>query len=650
MVDSVPFMTVTLAEPNDAASIVSDQINAMQVAADGALVAAESAIGAISEGLSTLEPMELTEVAGVEFDVDFDWESNFNPDMSGMGGGASSTMPGQEVPFEPAEIKTTELEAFTAVEPSINVPYNWAQKPGAVPVYSGTEQQVTLPAAPDVDLNQVLAKIKEMIGNTQPPAAVPGYTPVNFADVSTGLGLKDPLAEYTQRLFSFHEPLTDTQLTDYLVSDIALSLSTGGRGLEAGVENALFLRARDRINDAYVAEYQREEAELAAQGWVIPTGSSVAILSAISAANLRATEQLNYEVMIENARLVLADRNAAREVAVKFEDVYREYLSGYYSRLLESQKQLVAENLELFRMAVEHNKLLLEELGMRIELYKAFIHASFAELEAFGKQLEAYKIQAEIRGQDAQLLATWIDAALASVKVYETQIQGAIAVMQNNKLAVEIYGEKVKAHVATVQAYATEVGAWSTEVDAMAKQIDIYTSRVQAYAARASAVESANRTEIAKAEIDLKKADIALNRFTALLQERLGELQVEAEYAKIQATIYSAQGDIEVAKIQAKSASASAKADMKKAEGDINIARASLAQEVNKVNSANQLAQAQLRVEALKAIAATSSQLAAATLSAINVGATISNGYSVGKTTSVGYNAELRSSKEERVG
>jgi|GEM_PF-3501259 len=636
--------------PNDASSIVSDQISAMMEAGQDAIVSATSAIEAISTGLADIGAMHVEAIATPDFNLDTDISEEFNPEISNpldrMGGTQHTNV---DISYEPAPINTKEFPDFSAQEPVMNVPDRPPSKPGAPPEYEGNTQPVSLPEAPAIEVNQILATIKGMIGTGQPPIGAPQYTPANFADTSTGLDIQNPLESYTQRLFSFNEPLSDTELTSYLISDIALSLTSGGRGLDGDAENAIYARAKDRINDEYVAEYKRAEAQLAAAGWVIPTGSASTALSDLAARHLRAVEQLNYEVMIENGRLALQDRANAREISARFEQVYREYLSGYYSRLLEGQKQLVSENLELFKMTVEHNKLLIDEFGARVELYKAFVQSSFAELEAFEKQLASYKIQADIRGQDAQLITTWVSTALASVQVYEAQVQGALAVMQNNKIAAEIYGEKIKAHATKVQAYATEVDAWSTEVDAAAKQIDIYTAKAQAYAATASAIESANRTEISKAEIDIKRADLALQKFKAQLEERLGELQVASEYAKVEAIVAGAKGDIAVAKINAKGSALNAQAQVAKTSADLNVSRAELAQETNKVNAANQLAQAQIRVEALKGAAAASAQLAAGILSAINVGATISNGYSVGKSSDYSYRESLTNSLSENI-
>lgn len=649
-VATIPHSDVYLSVSNDAAGVVEGQIAAMTRAGNDAVNAASSAISNIASGLENLTPMEIATLAMPSFNLDTEISTDFAPVISNpLESALWKERISPDATYEPTPLVPVDVPLFTAEEPSVTIPAQSFQPPGDAPEYTNTEQPVQLPDAPVIDINQILATIKGMIGTGQTNVSTPQYTPVSFDGISTGLNLQDPLAAYTQRLFTFTEPLTDTELTSYLLADIALSLSSGGVGLTSDVENAIYQRAKDRITDAYVTEYNRSEAQLAASGWVIPTGAEIAMLSQITAQHLRATEQLNYEVMLQNAQLVLQDRANARDIATKFEQVYRDYLGGYYARMLEAQKQIVTENVALFGIVVEHNKLLLAELETRVELYKAFLTASFAELDAFSKQLDMYKVQAEIRGQDAQLISTWVNAALASVQVYEAQIQGAIAVLQSNKIGVEVYGEKVRAHVAKVQAYATEVSAWSAEIDAATKQVDVYAAKAQAYAATAMAVDSANKTKIAVAELDLKRADFSLEKFKAQLSERLGELQILSDCSKIEATIAGTKGDLEVAKMGVKSSVLNTQAQIAKSAADINLSQAALAQETNKASAANQLAQAQLKVEALKSAATTTAQLAAGLLSAVNVGATISNGYSVGKDIRYSYDESLSNSLNETI-
>lgn len=646
-VDQVPYVYATATPQNDAARIAQSQISTMQGYASQQLSQAVNAIAALGAFNASIEATSLDLTAEPDASLVTDFTEQFDSDVEYEDPPDFT----DTVAYVPVEVETTDLQPFDEEAPVVATPVKNFMTPGAKPEFNDEAlADIPIPTdVPQIDLNQVLARIKAMLDSAYIPESVPEYTPVNPDDIQTGLNLVDPLEQYKASLFEYNEDLTDTEITDYLLADIIASLQAGGIGMPEGTEDALYQRHRSRVLAEYNETYEDAEAKLAAQGWVIPTGAMLATLARIDAKRTEALAVVSYEVMVENAKLIMQDRENARGIAVKFEEVYRQYLDGYYNRQLEAAKQLAAESLKVFQIALEQNKLLIANEELRIKLLDAYITASLSELEAFKLKMQAQQIQAEIRAQDVELLKAWIQSALAAVEVYEAQVKAATAVVQNNQAIVQLYAEKMRGYMAEWQAVATQIGAWSAEVDAVYKEYDAYLAKTQAFAAYAGAIESQNRVEIAKAEIGLKKQDVAVEEFKALLQAHLGKLEVIKAKNQTEATKLGA-------KAQVFAATASAHGDIQRARAAIETSRVTadtnrlqLAVENNKVLISKNASELEMRLKALESVAQVSAQLAAATLSAINVGASISDSFQSGNSTSHNYSAQIDNSLSETV-
>lgn len=647
-VAKVPYVSTSLTEPNSAADIVDRQISTLQSRAETMLASARAAITGLGAIRPTISPssVSLGTVSGLDAIEPFTEDVDLDPQYEDI-----PTF--EETPsFQNVTVSAKEIQPFGDTPPPVTPPAKTFEKPTGRPVLDRSLlKPVNIPSdPPGIDTAQILAKIKEMIDTPGITEELPSYSPVNFADISTGLDPGNALDAYRERLFSFSEPLSDTALTEHLLADIILSLQSGGRGLPEDAENALFLRAKDRLADEYEDTFNKEDARLAAQGWIIPTGAHVAALADITARRNRALEQASHEAMIENARLILQDRNNAREIAVKFEGVYREYLSGYYARALEAEKEVAAESLKVLQIAIEQQKLLADNARLRVEMFDAFLKSSMMELEAFEKKLAMKKVMADIRGQDVQMLMAWTQAALAEVQIFEARVKGAVAVSDYNQSIVGAFGEEVKAYAADLGAFGEEVRAWATETDAAYRVLDGFKAHVEAYKAHAEAVESQNRVQTSIAEIGIKKNEANLMAFRGMVDAFAARLQAIGEKNRTEGTRIGAEAQVFGAKAAAHAEIQSAMASAQKSRVDAETNRLALAIEQNRVNITKATSELELTVEALKSVAQYTSTLSAGLYAAINVGATVSNGLSVSRSVDHSYRSSLSNTLGESLG
>jgi len=211
-----------------------------------------------------------------------------------------------------------------------------------------------------------------------------------------------------------------------------------------------------------------------------------------------------------------------------------------------------------------------------IEIYKQ-------RVVQFNAMLEAYKT-------DVMVYKTQIEAEMARAEAYKARITGLQVIAQIDETKIKAYTSHVEAIGKLVDLYKTEIQAVGLMYDAEKTKIERYKSQVDAYIANIDAI-----TKKYAAEIEGFKAYIQAYSASADSQTKLLDVSTRAKIAEIEATIK---------------------------EWEIEMR---LAQENNT-----------LRLEALKIVAATSSNLAAGAMSAMNISA--SYGYQSQYQTSVNHN------------
>jgi hypothetical protein len=175
--------------------------------------------------------------------------------------------------------------------------------------------------------------------------------------------------------------------------------------------------------------------------------------------------------------------------------------------------------------------------------------------------------------------------------------------------------------------YSEAVKAQGLKEDVYATQVKAFATRIDAYASNANALAKVSETNI-----DVEKLR---------LQEYLAKLDTVLKLTQVQESVFAANVDLykgQTALFAAEVAGQSAKAEIeiKQIQENINYQSsiASLAVENAKINIQNAYQAAQLNTEAMKSGASVSAQLAASSLSAVNLSASASIGSSTGSTYS----------------
>lgn len=261
----------------------------------------------------------------------------------------------------------------------------------------------------------------------------------------------------------------------------------------------------------------------------------------------------------------------------------------YMNRNIDRSREIAIKQAEM-----EHDGLFKSlELGISIENIVMTSQNEYAQrvLEAqkatvdsviklFETRILRYNTMLETYKADVLAYKTEIESEIARVEAYKARIGGAQALAQMDETRVRAYTSQVAAVSQLVELYNTEVKSVATMYEAERNKIERYKTQIDAYV---GAVDGVTKKYVS--EVEGYKAYIQSWVATSDSQTKLSELDARAQIAEIEANIK--EWEIQIQRIQ---------------EGT------------------------QVKLEALKTVATTASNLAAGALSAIH--ASVSDSYS----------------------
>ena len=329
-----------------------------------------------------------------------------------------------------------------------------------------------------------------------PDITVPVLRPINDITVPTITIPTYDLDPPPTDSLVFNEPVYQSALQDAVRAALLDFVENGGTGLGAEVEDALWERGRARQELINERTYNEAEEYFASRGYTLPPGALGGRLSEALTEQTRADAQLNYEIMIEQARLSKAQSESSINAAIALEGQDKDQFNNIANRALDYAKSAIQ---------------------VIIDLYNAKLQGYIAEMEGAKLTVEAEKIRV-----DAAVAAnkSVVDIYVAETEQYKTRIQAEIAIVEG---IARVYGYKIAGYEADAKVAAMELDA----------QIKVYQANVD---------QAKNQTELT-----LKEAEIAIHAY-------LGALQLTSDAMKTGGTI-SAQ--IAASALSAVNASAS---------------------------------------------------------------------------------------------
>ena len=464
---------------------------------------------------------------------------------------------------------------------------------------------VDLPAAPDL----LALNIVPFDGLTMPTFS---------ADEPTLTLVEPSIREYTP----------GAQYTSALLTALQASLleriTTGGTGLSADAEQAIWDRGREREARAY-ADAVKELDKMERLGFALPPGVFFAKRTEMLREKEANDRGHSREVMIKAAELELDNVKHALTTATTVESQLINYANSVEQRLFDATKYATEAGIAIFNAKVQQYQALVEVYRTKVQIYEAQVRAEIAKVDAYRATVEAERAKAEVNRVLVDQYRAQIDAALSNIEIFKAEIAGIQAKAEIERTKVMIYGEQVRAFATRVNAYTAGIEGYRAQLEGEKTKAQVYQSQVEAFSSTVSA--TARQIEA--------RATAFKSRVDAKMVEWDGyKAQTQGEASRVQslASISNAVADIYRAEVTGIASYNEVLTKQWQATLDQNQQVARIGIETAKANSELYVTTRSLAIDAAKVGATVSAQLGAAAINAINWSSSISSSQSFGQS------------------
>lgn len=487
-----------------------------------------------------------------------------------------------------------------------------------IPTYVGeplpdvpTLYELDLPDAPDIQIDDLDVQRPEFI----PPGALQDVYESDLA------GFRDVL--WT----GINSELAAAGIPD--VNDRLNAMLAGGTGLPANIEQALFDRAIGREEVSSVQAVAQANTEWAARGFDLPGSTLLARVQEARQANRTERGRINRELSIQFHTQEIENLRFTVQQGIALEGTLLEA----HTRIYDSARQLADGHWVvvkgIYDSSLDYFRLQLEIYRTDVEVFKEKLQIELTKLEVYRSELEAQRLIGQLNQQLVEIYNAELQGVLAGVEVFKAQVDGANAQIRAELSKLEGFKAQIDAYTATLngerikfEIYDTQVGAEETKARVYTAQVDAYGKRIEAY-----------RTEVGA---EASKVD-ALVRVEESNVRRYSE-EVSAWSAGIEADTKNLAGFVDVYRAQLSKYEALLSKEQYRVTGESRNFQLEIEQERTRVDAL--IKQTDQTIEQMKhatnmglgateTAAKVNAQLAASSMSAINVGASMSSSNSV---------------------
>lgn len=421
---------------------------------------------------------------------------------------------------------------------------------------------------------------------------------------------------------NWSEPRYESELLDELQGRVR-EMMAGGTGLPAPVEDALFSRARERDNAETGRAVQEAVDTWAARGFSMPPGMLAKQVNVIREQGRLKAAELNREVMVQAAQWEIENIRFAVQQGLALEQITANIFENAAKRLFEVARFQAEAQINVFNAQIGLFNAQNSAFGTLAQVYRTRLDGALAKLQAYKAAIDAQVATGQINQQRVEVFKARLAGVQASVEVFTAMMRGA-------QVRADVVKSRFDAYRADVQAYAEQIGAEKAKLDA-------YESQVKGEATKASMLDSQARAYAAtiqglanRADIRAKGAQLRLEAARVHLQRYLGDVEgfkakLSASLGEVQAVTQAYQARVEGWRAKATASVAASEVQSRFADMQTrtNIAFSEMQIAQYQANIQKAVQQAQIALEAAKAIGQYSAQLAAGALSAMHVSASV---------------------------
>lgn len=509
----------------------------------------------------------------------------------------------------------TEPGELTAVAPTTNV----------------TLQAVPVAVRPDY----VLPTVPTLSALDLPDA--PTLNLPAFAGVRPDTQLDVPAED-----FSFTAEQYTSQLLDKVRARNTAMLD-GGTGLPAAIAQALRDRGYAALDVQEQRAIQQATEEYGSRGFAEPSGILNRRVAEVRQNNQNQRSALSRDVAIQDQKEARENLQFAVTQGIALESMLFQNHNDFARIGLEAAQVTQTLRMRVFEARVSLVQLDLSAYQVDAQVWREQLQGELAKLEIYRAQLQALQVKGELNVQQVQLYEAQLRGVAQLADLYRTDIDAARLVVATNQQQLEIERTEIQNYAERVNAYRATWDAYATKQSTNTARANNYQLVEQGYATRLRGWSDAQGQKISQAQLGISVADLQQRGWRGKLDKLLAEIQAEntristlGEVYRSQVAAYSAEATVETAASDANLRSLQLASERERNRTEVALKNAEIA--INQLVEINRIL-----VAKEQGIATTSSQLAAASMSAVNFSAGVHSGRSQSQScgTSFSYSGSL---------
>ena len=495
----------------------------------------------------------------------------------------------------------------------INIPEAPGMSDIPLPSRPNIDTTVDLPDSPDVSLPEM----EELVAITLPVFEFPEMPVFDAVPPDT--------SEITvpNVFINWVEPIYSSEMLDDIRQQVK-AMMAGGTGLPPAIEDALFSRARERDSAETNRAVQEAVDTWASRNFSMPPGMLVKQADAIREQGRLKAAETNRDIMVEAAKWEIENLRFAVTQGMALEQLTMNLHENVAKRLFEVARFQAESQISVFNAQISLFNSQNSAFETLAGVYKTKIEAAISKLTAYKVAVDGQVAIGQINQQKVEVYKAKLSAVQSSVEVYKATMQGA-------QVRAETIKNQFDAYRADVQAYAEQIGAEKVKFDAYESRIkgeatkaDVFDSQTKAYASTIQGLSSKADLKVKAAQVQMEAARTKIAKFLADVDAYKAKLEADLRVVQYGTTVYQAQ----VEGWKAGTSASVAEAEMQSRFADMttrtNIAYSEMQISEYSSKLQNAVQQAQIALDAAKAVGQYTAQLAAGALSAAHVSAGIS--------------------------
>ena len=498
------------------------------------------------------------------------------------------------------------------VMPALNLPDAPGMAAITVPVRPAIDTNVDMPDAPAV----VMPEMEGLEQITLPVFEFPQLPDFDGQPPSADFAVPNVFINWS-------EPVYESELLDELQAKVR-AMMQGGTGLPTAVEDALFARARERDSAETNRAVQEAVDTWAARNFTMPPGMLVKQANVIREQGRLKASELNRDVMVESAKWEIESIRFAVTQGMSLEQLTANLYDNTCKRLFEVAKFQAEAQISVFNAQIGLFNAQNGAFQTLAQVYRTRLDGALAKLQAYKTAIDGQVALGQINQQRVDVYKAKLTGVSAAVELFNGMMRGA-------QVRSDVIKNHFDAYRAEVQAYAEQVGAEKAKFDAYESQVKgevakagVFETQSRAYASTIQGLASKSEIKVKGAQLRMEAARVHLQKFATDTDAFKAKLQASLSQVQYGTQVFQAQVDGWKASSQASISETEMQARFADMNTRTNIAFSEMQMGAYTANINKAYQQAQIALEASKAMGQYASQLAAGAMSSMHVSASVS--------------------------